>query len=80
MPENRKQSRVEIVLAAMAVSVIGLSVLSILTTLLLVFFGVTDLPVLLAQLPLIGLPVGFLMIIALLIAAIIRRSGEARDN
>ena len=80
MPENRKQSRVEIVLAAMAVSVIGLSVLSILTTLLLVFFGVTDLPVLLAQLPLIGLPVGFLMIIALLISAIIRRSREARDN
>ncbi len=80
MPENRKQSRVEIVLAAMAVSVIGLSVLSILTTLLLVFFGVTDLPVLLAQLPLIGLPVGFLMIIALLITAIIRRSREARDN
>ncbi len=80
MPENRKQSRVEIVLAAMAVSVIGLSVLSILTTLLLVFFGVTDLPVLLAQLPLIGLPVGFLIIIALLIAAIIRRSREARDN
>ena len=80
MPENRKQSRVEIVLAAMAVSVIGLSVLSILTTLALVFFGVTDLPVLLAQLPLIGLPVGFLIIIALLIAAIIRRSGEARDN
>lgn len=80
MPENRKQSRVEIILAALAVSVIGLSVLSILTTLLLVFFGVTDLPVLLAQLPLIGLPVGFLMIIALLIAAIIRRSREARDN
>jgi len=80
MPENGKQSRVEIILAAMAVSVIGLSVLSILTTLLLVFFGVTDLPVLLAQLPLIGLPVGFLMIIALLIAAIIRRSREARDN
>lgn len=80
MPENRNQSRVEIILAAMAVSVIGLSVLSILATLLLVFFGVTDLPVLLAQLPLIGLPVGFLMIIALLIAAIIRRSREARDN
>ena len=80
MPENHKQSRVEIILAAMAVSVIGLSVLSILTTLLLVFFGVTDLPVLLAQLPLIGLPVGFLIIIALLIAAIVRRSIEARDN
>jgi hypothetical protein len=64
----------------MAVSVIGLSVLSILTTLLLVFLGVNDLPVLLAQLPLIGLPFGFLIIIALLIAAIIRRSREASDN
>jgi hypothetical protein len=80
MPENSKQSRVEVILAAMAVSVIGLSVLSILTTLLLVFLGVADLPVLLAQLPLIGLPVGFLIIIALLVAAIIRRSREARDN
>ena len=80
MPENSKQSRVEVILAAMAVSVIGLSVLSILTTLLLVVLGVTDLPVLLAQLPLIGLPVGFLIIIALLVAAIIRRSREARDN
>jgi uncharacterized membrane protein YhfC len=47
---------------------------------LLVFLGVADLPVLLAQLPLIGLPVGFLIIIALLVAAIIRRSREARDN
>lgn len=80
MPENSKQSRVEVILAAMAVSVIGLSVLSILTTLLLVFLGVTDLPVLLAQLPLIGLPIGFLIIIALLVAAIIRRSREAQDN
>lgn len=80
MSENSKQSRVEVILAAMAVSVIGLSVLSILTTLLLVFLGVTDLPVLLAQLPLIGLPIGFLIIIALLVAAIIRRSREAQDN
>jgi hypothetical protein len=80
MPENSKRSRVEVILAAMAVSIIGLSVLSILTTLLLVFLGVNDLPVLLAQLPLIGLPVGFLIIIALLIAAIIRRSREASDN
>ncbi len=80
MSENSKRSRVEVILAAMAVSVIGLSVLSILTTLLLVFLGVNDLPVLLAQLPLIGLPVGFLIIIALLIAAIIRRSREASDN
>lgn len=80
MPENSRQSKVEVILAAMAVSVIGLSVLSLLATLLMVFLGVTDLPAVMAQLPLIGLPVGFLLIIALLIAAIIRRSRESRGN
>jgi uncharacterized RDD family membrane protein YckC len=80
MPEKSRQSKVEVVLAAMAVSVIGLSVLSMLATLLLVFLGVTDLPAVMAQLPLIGLPVGFLLIIALLVAAIIRRSRESRGN
>jgi hypothetical protein len=80
MPENARQSKVEVVLASMAVGVIGLSVLSMLATLLLVFFGVQDLPAVMAQLPLIGLPVGFLLIIALLIAAIIRRSRQSRGN
>lgn len=80
MPENPRQSKVEVVLASMAVGVIGLSVLSMLATLLLVFFGVQDLPAVMAQLPLIGLPVGFLLIIALLIAAIIRRSRQSRGN
>lgn len=80
MPENARRSKVEVVLASMAVGVIGLSVLSMLATLLLVFFGVQDLPAVMAQLPLIGLPVGFLLIIALLIAAIIRRSRQSRGN
>ncbi|MEY3326967.1 MAG: hypothetical protein RL566_913 [Actinomycetota bacterium] len=80
MPENARQSKVEVVLAAMAVGVIGLSVLSMLATLLLVFFGVKNLPAVMAQLPLIGLPVGFLLIIALLVAAIIRRSRQSRGN
>ncbi|MEL0200267.1 MAG: hypothetical protein VW959_02830 [Aquiluna sp.] len=79
MAKNNNPRRLEQVLGAMAVGVIGLSVISILTTLLMVFFGVEDLPVILAQLPLIGLPVGFLIIIAMLVAAIIRRSREARD-
>jgi hypothetical protein len=79
MAKNNNPRRLEQVLGAMAVGVIGLSVISILTTLLLVFFGVEDLPVILAQLPLIGLPVGFLIIIAMLVVAIIRRSREARD-
>jgi hypothetical protein len=79
MAKNNNPRRLEQVLGAMAVGVIGLSVISILTTLLMVFFGAENLPVILAQLPLIGLPVGFLIIIAMLVVAIIRRSREARD-
>ena len=79
MAKNNNPRRLEQVLGAMAVGVIGLSVISILTTLLMVFFGAENLPEILAQLPLIGLPVGFLIIIAMLVAAIIRRSREARD-
>ncbi|MDA0246809.1 MAG: hypothetical protein O3C16_01385 [Actinobacteria bacterium] len=79
MAKNNNPRRLEQVLGGMAVGVIGLSILSLLTTLLMVFLGVDNLPVILAQLPLIGLPVGFLIIISMLVAAIIRRSREARD-
>lgn len=80
MAENSKKRSPEVIIGAMAVSVIGLSILSMLATLIMVFIGVEDLPVVLAQLPLIGLPVGFLLIIALLIAAIIRRRRETEGN
>ena len=79
MAKNNNPRRLEQVLGGMAVGVIGLSILSLLTTLLMVFLGVDNLPVILAQLPLIGLPVGFLIIISMVAAAIIRRSREARD-
>ena len=79
MAKNNNPRRLEQVLGGMAVGVIGLSILSLLTTLLMVFLGVDNLPVILAQLPLIGLPVGFLIIISMLVEAIIRRSREARD-
>jgi hypothetical protein len=79
MAKNDNPRRLEQVLGAMAVGVIGLSILSLLSTLIMVFLGVEDLPVVLAQLPLIGLPIGFLIIISMLVAAIIRRSREARD-
>ena len=79
MAKNNNPRRLEQVLGGMAVGVIGLSILALLTTLLMVFLGVDNLPVILAQLPLIGLPVGFLIIISMLVAAIIRRSREARD-
>lgn len=80
MAENSKKRSPEVIIGAMAVGVIGLSILSMLATLIMVFIGVEDLPVVLAQLPLIGLPVGFLLIIALLIAAIIRRRKETEGN
>ncbi|MEK9578400.1 MAG: hypothetical protein VW008_03515 [Aquiluna sp.] len=80
MAKNNSPRKLESVLSAMAVSVIGISILSMFTTLLMVFFGVAELPVVLAQLPLIGLPVGFLLVIALLVASIIRKRREAREN
>ena len=80
MAENSKKRSPEVIIGAMAVGVIGLSILSMLATLIMVFIGVEDLPVVLAQLPLIGLPFGFLLIIALLIAAIIRRRKETEGN
>ena len=79
MAKNDNRSKVEIILGSMAIGVIGLSILSMFSTLLLVFLGVSELPPILAQLPLIGLPIGFLIIIAMLIAAMIRRSREARE-
>jgi len=80
MAENNSRPKLELVLSAMAVSVIGISILSMFTTLILVFFNVENLPVILAQLPLIGLPIGFLLVIALLIASIIRRRKEASES
>ena len=80
MAKNSERRSPEAIIGAMAVGVIGLSILSMLATLLMVFIGVEDLPVILAQLPLIGLPAGFLLIIALLISAIIRRRKETEGN
>jgi len=60
----------------MVASVIGISLIALIASLAFAFAGVRDIQflVLLAQ---IGLPVGFLLIIALLIVSIRRRN---RDN
>lgn len=79
MGEESKRPQFEAILGLTAVVVIGLSILSILATLVLSATGATEIPVLLAQLPLLGLPLGFLIVIAMLIGAIIRRSKENRD-
>ncbi|HBB39081.1 MAG: hypothetical protein HOK86_01425 [Micrococcales bacterium] len=76
MAKNQNRPQIETTLAYMAVGVIGLSIVSMLITLGLSALGFSNFPVVLAQLPLIGLPIGFLIIVAMLIVSIIRRTKE----
>lgn len=69
------QNRLESVLAFMAAGVIGVSLLTMLAALLTRLFGGQPWAVL-AQLPLIGLPFGFILIITLLVVSLRRRSRE----
>jgi hypothetical protein len=77
MAEEYKASKLEIRLAFAAVGVIGLSLVAMVITLAGSAIGFSELPTVLAQIPLIGFPAGFLIIISLLVASFIRRS---RDN
>ena len=76
MAKNQNRPQIETTLAYMAVGVIGFSIVSMLITLGLSALGFSNFPVVLAQLPLIGLPIGFLIIVAMLIVSIIRRTKE----
>ena len=79
MAQESKRPKFETSLAYSAVVLTFVSILSILATLLLTATGATEIPVLLAQLPLIGLPIGFMLIMTMLIAAIGRRGKENRS-
>jgi hypothetical protein len=68
-------SRAESILAFMAAGVIGVSLLTMLVALLLRLFNVNPWAVL-TQIPLIGLPFGFIIILVLLIVSMRRRSRE----
>jgi len=76
MAKNQNRPQIETTLAYMAVGVIGASIVSMLLTLGLSALGFNSFPVLLAQLPLVGLPIGFLIIVAMLVVSIIRRTKE----
>ena len=78
MAEKSNRSQIEVTLAYMAIGVIAVSIISMAATLILSLLGATNLPVILAQLPLVGFPIGFLLIIGMLIASIIRRGKENR--
>jgi L-cystine uptake protein TcyP (sodium:dicarboxylate symporter family) len=75
--------RGERILAFMVASAIGLSVLSFLAVIIATAAGVTDFdggvwPVLIV-LPAVGLPLGLVLMIALIVVSGIRRSRDARD-
>jgi hypothetical protein len=72
-------SRLENFLAYGAIGVTAVSLLSMITTLAMELGGANERPAILAQLPLIGQPVGFMMILAMLIISFIRRTKENRD-
>lgn len=78
MAEEPKASKLEIRLAFAAAGVIGLSIISMVVTLAGAAVGMTELPTVLAQIPLLGFPVGFLIIISLLVASFIRRSRDSK--
>jgi hypothetical protein len=69
-------SRLETTLAYMGAGIIGLSLVSIMITLLASFFGSTTNLAIFAQIPLLGMPAGFIMIMVLLGLALRRKGRE----
>lgn len=77
--EPARPSRIEAILAFMAIGVIGLSLLSIAIALITSFFGLNYKIALFAQIPLLGLPLGFLLVIVLLVVSVARKSRENKE-
>lgn len=78
-PESNP-SRLEKILAYMAVGVIGLSVISILVTLISQMFESNGGLVIFRQIPVLGLPLGFILVLVLLVVSMSRRTKEARKG
>lgn len=79
MAEKQNRSQIEVTLAYMAIGVTAASVISMALTLILSVLGVSNMPAFLAQLPLVGFPIGFLLIIGMLISSIVRKGKENRS-
>lgn len=73
-----RENRIETVLAYMAAGVIGTSVLSLLTILISALFKF-KVPQFVVFLPAIGLPLGFLLIVTLLVFSMIRKARANRN-
>lgn len=76
-PIALRENRGENILAFMTAGVIGVSILTMLVTLALLGVGVKVAPVV-GVVPVVGLPIGVLLMIALLITNVIRKSRENR--
>jgi len=72
-------SRLETVLAYMGAGIIGLSLLYIVITLVRSFFGETTNLALFAQIPLIALPIGFVLVLVLLFLSVRRKGRENKQ-
>jgi predicted permease len=72
-------SRLETTLAYMGASTIGLSLLSIVITLARSFFGETSNLAIFAQIPLIALPLGFVLVLVLLFLSVRRKGRENKQ-
>jgi hypothetical protein len=74
--EGSGPSRLETTLAYMGAGIIGLSLVSILITLVASYLGSTTNFAIFAQIPLLGLPAGFVLIMVLLVLALRRKGRE----
>jgi DMSO/TMAO reductase YedYZ heme-binding membrane subunit len=72
---EKNENRIESVLAVMAAAVVSVSLIAMVVALLTRLFGGQPWAIL-TQLPLVGLPFAFMLIIALLITSLRRRSRE----
>ena len=72
-----RENRLENALAYMAAGVIGFSILSIIVILASAWFKFS-IPGAVIWLPMVGLPIGFLLVLTLLITSMVRKSRENR--
>ena len=76
--EPAKASRIETILAFMAIGVIGASLVSMMIALATSFFGWKTNLAIFAQIPLLGLPSGFILVMVLLLVSLSRKARENR--
>jgi uncharacterized membrane protein YraQ (UPF0718 family) len=72
-------SKLETTLAYMGAGIIGLSLVSIMITLVASYFGSTTNLAIFAQIPLLGMPIGFVLVMVLLGLALARKGRENRS-